>query len=102
MNRPSTSDYIGMIAIGAVFCLLALGAAFGGAGTDAIIALVVLIGPVSLYGNRLIKTPSRGQRHTEAPQQELRPQGAAWRLDRVANTPSDDLDGRCSSNATWA
>ncbi len=64
MNRPTTSDYIGMIAIGAVLCLFALGAAFGGAGAAAIVALVLLIGPVSLYGNRRLKTLGNRQPRT--------------------------------------
>jgi hypothetical protein len=55
-HRPQTADYLRITGIAAVISLLALAAAFAGAGAGAIIALVVLGGPLSFYGNEYLKS----------------------------------------------
>ena len=55
-RRPHTADYLCITGIAAVISLLALVAAFGGAGVSAIVALIVLGGPLSFYGNEYLKS----------------------------------------------
>jgi hypothetical protein len=53
-HRPQTADYLRITGIAAVLSSLPLTAAFAGAA--AIIALIVLGGPASFYGNEYLKT----------------------------------------------
>ncbi len=55
-RRPHTADYLRITGIAAVLSLLALVAAFAGGGVSAIVALIVLGGPLSFYGTEYLKS----------------------------------------------
>ena len=59
MTDPTAHDYLRISAIAAALCIVALVAAFAGAGLAAFVVLAVVVGPISFYANQLLARRTR-------------------------------------------
>ncbi len=59
--KPTTHELTGITAIAAVFCAVALGAAFAGAGVTAFAILAVVVGPASILIQRALSNHHRAR-----------------------------------------
>ncbi len=57
MKPPTTHELIRISLIAAVFCAIALAAAFAGAGITAFAVLAVIVGPASILLYRALSNP---------------------------------------------
>ena len=68
--KPTTHELAGISAIAAVFCVVALAAAFAGAGVTAFAILAVVVGPASILIHRARSNRGRERaRDTDATSQ---------------------------------
>lgn len=67
MKPPSPHELTRIAAIAAIFCGVALAAAFAGAGITALAVLAVVVGPASVVAYRALSSrPFDGQSTTDA------------------------------------
>ena len=59
MADPTAHDYLRISALAAALCIVALVAAFAGAGLAAFVVLAVVVGPISVYANQLLARRTR-------------------------------------------